>query len=261
MQESPLAQPPVTTSSLVQRLRVVSKATKLISHIGLGGILIPTLGFWLPVTTPFHQRITQWWLKRTCDILSLEVRVQGQLPSEAGLFVSNHVSWMDIIVIGGQTPIRFLSKAEVRRWPIIGWFAACTGTLFIQRGNGKSSAMASTIQTALSKGESILVFPEATSTDGQQVRRFFPNMFSAPIQAHTPVHPLAIRYTERGVLSTNAPFIDDDEFFSHLINILTLDHITVTLHALNPIPTTTDSKRKSISDQAREQINTTITLP
>ncbi len=266
MQEPALVQPTAEASTLtqkfiqklIQKLRIATKATKLLVHFSLGGILIPTLGFWLPFNTSFHKKITQWWLKRACNILSLTVKIKGQLPSDPGFFVSNHVSWMDIIVIGGHTPIRFLSKAEVRQWPIIGWFAACTGTLFIQRGNGKSTVMANIIQEELGKGESILVFPEATSTDGKQVRRFFPNMFSAPINANAPVHPLAIHYSENGSPSSKAPFINDDEFFSHLLSILKSDNINVTLHALNSISTNIDSRRKVVSDLAREQITDAI---
>lgn len=246
-----------TSRDLSKKIDVSVKAARIVVHIFLGVFLSITLGFWLKHRFEFQRTLIQWWLQKVCHILDLTIEIKGNTP-KPGLIVSNHISWLDIIVIGGHLPIRFLSKAEVRQWPVIGWLAACGGTLFIKRGNGQSGQMANTIADELSSGESILVFPEATSTDGKQVKRFFPNMFMAAIQAKATVQPISIQYRENGILSNTAPFIGDDEFVEHMKRVLQADKITVELTILDAItPEKIESdliNKKTLSDLARQKI-------
>ncbi|RCI66469.1 1-acyl-sn-glycerol-3-phosphate acyltransferase, partial [Pseudomonas aeruginosa] len=85
-----------------------------------------------------RQRLTRWWLARLCAALPFEVRVSGEAPRQPMLWVANHVSWTDIPLLGALAPLTFLSKAEVRAWPLAGWLAEKAGTLFIRRGSGDS---------------------------------------------------------------------------------------------------------------------------
>jgi len=236
---------------------VASKAIRIVLHIFLGIFLATFLGFWLNYRFNFQRRLIQWWLQQVCHILDLTIEIKGN-TYVPGLIVSNHISWLDIVVIGGHLPIRFLSKSEVRQWPVIGWLAACGGTLFIKRGNGQSGVMAKTIANELSSGESILVFPEATSTDGKQVKRFFPNMFSAAIQANVTVQSISIQYRENGKISESAPFIGDDEFVAHMKQILRAENITVELTILEAIPTEVIKRdninNKNLSELSRQKI-------
>lgn len=240
-----------------RKLLVTNKAIRIILHIFLGIFLATFLGFWLNYRFNFQRRLIQWWLQKVCHILDLTIEIKGNTHTP-GLIVSNHVSWLDIVVIGGHLPIRFLSKSEVRQWPVIGWLASCGGTLFIKRGNGQSGQMANTIANELSSGESILVFPEATSTDGKQVKRFFPNMFSAAIQANVTVQPISIQYRENGKISESAPFIGDDEFVAHMKQILQAEKITVELTILDAIATEVIERdnlnKKNLSELARQKI-------
>ena len=98
-----------------------------------------------------------------CRCLGLHIRWHGPAPQANALVVSNHISWCDIPILGGLAPVRFLSKAEVADWPLIGWLARQAGTLFIQRGGGQARQVKSAIRSALASGESVLIFPEGTT--------------------------------------------------------------------------------------------------
>lgn len=246
---------------IVTKLRFAKKAIALSLHIALGVFLVTILGFWLPHKksfllphSAFKRNLIRYWHKRACKILNIDLSISGTIPQQPCLVVSNHISWLDIIVIGSQIPVHFLSKSEVRQWPIIGWLAACVGTLFIQRGNGKSAQMAEVISTKISMGDSVLVFPEATSTNGSQTKRFFPNMFAAATKNNIDVLPLAIKYSEKEELSTTAPFIDDDTFFNHLLLVLNNNDIDVKITFLPAILHNADIDKKTLSTLSRNAI-------
>ncbi len=149
--------------------------------------------------------------------------------------VANHVSWLDIPVIAAARPCHFLSKAEVARWPVIGWLARSVGTLFIRRGAGESRAKAGEIREHLALGRGILVFPEGTTTDGTAVRRFFPQLFAAAEDA--PVQTVAVRYRDAaGQVDRSLAFIDDDELHHHLWRLLGRERIVVDLTFGPPVP-------------------------
>ena len=131
-------------------LRVTLRILLITLHLLLGLVLTPlalsrhTGGLWRT-----HPRITSWWHNRLADILGLTVTVAGHRPAPPALLASNHVSWLDVIVLGGLTHTDFLSKDEVRRWPLVGWLAARSGTLFIRRGNGETSTVSAQIAARL----------------------------------------------------------------------------------------------------------------
>jgi 1-acyl-sn-glycerol-3-phosphate acyltransferase len=161
--------------------------------------------------------VIQWWHRRLCKILGIELEITGNIADGHTLLVANHVSWIDIPVIGAITNTIFLSKSEVRKWPLIGWLAGAAGTLFFSRGSGATNELVEKMSQHISeKGRPVLVFPEGTTTDGTEVKRFFPRLFSVVTDAGIPVQPIAIRYTCEGHLDTRAAYIDDDSFPVHL---------------------------------------------
>lgn len=152
--------------------------------------------------------------------LGLRIRCQGVLPEGPVLFVSNHISWSDIPVLGGIARLRFLSKAEVARWPLIGWLAGHAGTLFIQRGGGRAAQTREEITRTLADGQSVLVFPEGTTTDGLRVLPFHSRLLPAAVEAEVAIQPISIGYLRNGGPDPVAPFIGDDAFESHLLRLL-----------------------------------------
>ncbi len=166
--------------------------------------------------TPWARRCFRW----ACRCLGFEVRVHGAPPERNVLYVSNHISWCDIPILGSLTPILFLSKAEVSDWPIIGWLAQQAGTLFIKRGGGRARRVRASITQKLQAGESVLVFPEGTTGFGLAVLPFHGLLLGAATDCGAPIQPVTISYRRAGRPDPLAPFVGDDAFHSHLLTLL-----------------------------------------
>lgn len=179
-----------------------------------------------------RNRLTCLWMRGMTSLLPLRIHRHGKPSDETALMVSNHVSWLDIVVIGAQAPVHFLSKAEVRQWPVIGWLANVAGTRFIQRGKAGGETLHGQLRDALEQGESLVIFAEGTTTAGDRVRAFHGRLLSCAIESQTPVQPVAIGYRRDGKPDNLAPFIDDDEFSAHLLRLLGSAPIDVELHFL-----------------------------
>lgn len=166
--------------------------------------------------TPWARRCFRW----ACRCLGLHIQVHGTPSPDPVLFVSNHISWTDIPVLGSQAPILFLSKAEVGNWPLIGWLAQQAGTLFIKRGGGRARRVRQTIAERLADDESVLVFPEGTTSQGLQVLPFHGLLLAAAEQSGRPIQAITISYRRDGRPDPIAPFVGDDAFHRHLFTLL-----------------------------------------
>ena len=171
-------------------------------------------------------RIIQWWLASCGRLAGLRVHTVGQTSIQHGCYVANHISWLDIVVIGSLHPVRFLSKAEVDRWPLIGYLARCAGTIFIQRGNGARAAFEA-IKTHLQCNESIALFPEGTAGYSYEIRRFHPRLFGAMIDADVKAQPIAIGYPLDAGHNDNVPFHEDQSFLANVVQVLKQHHVDV----------------------------------
>lgn len=155
-----------------------------------------------------------------CRLLGMRIQTYGLIMEGSGLRVCNHVSWTDIPILAASLPLRFLAKREVASWPLIGWIARQVGTIFVKRGAGDSATVRHTLTSALEEGESVLVFPEGTTTAGESVRPFHPRLLGAAIAARRPVQAITIAYQRDGQPDCTVPFIGDDEFVAHLCRLL-----------------------------------------
>lgn len=180
---------------------------------------------------------------------------QGMVASEPVLFVSNHISWSDIPVLGGMAPLRFLSKQEVRTWPIIGWLAAQAGTLFIRRGGGTAGRAREEIANSLKQGESVLVFPEGTTSAGVGVLPFHGKLLQAALDAGVPIQPISICYLRDGRPDPVAPFIGDDEFQNHLVRMLKRPATRVKVHFHPVMVPEPGESLGSLAARLREQVS------
>jgi 1-acyl-sn-glycerol-3-phosphate acyltransferase len=135
------------------------------------------------------------WAGNLMRILKIELRVSGSPPVGGAVLVANHVSWLDIHVLHSLLPARFISKAEVRDWPLLGHLAKAAGTLFITREKKSDAIRVNQEMSAeLQAGECLAFFPEGTTSDGQGMRTFFPSLFQPAVDAGCPVIPASIRY-------------------------------------------------------------------
>lgn len=214
--------------SFTVKLRLYYRFTRLGLHLVEGAVIAVLSGAFVVQHRSWQQPAMRWWYRRFCNILNLDIRVHGTPASGHALWVSNHVSWMDIPVLGANFPVYFLSKAEVASWPLVGWLAGAAGTLFIKRGSGNAGQVMNQLASHLVQGRNVLFFPEGTTTDGQVLKRFFHKLFNASTTTGVPVQPVLLCYRdEHDVLHPHAPFIGDDEFLSHATDILKGGRITV----------------------------------
>lgn len=210
-----------------------------------------------------YQQIKQQWNRKTCDILGLRILIKGEPPATASLLVSNHISWLDIPLLGSLLPLNFLSKDEVRRWPVVGWLAWKSGTLFIKRGNHGAANQASLeITRHLKAGQNVLIFPEGTTTDGTRVRRFHPRLFAVAIDNVVSIQPVGIRYLNGdGDHCHSAAFIDNEPFTSSLWKILGEPSIQANVYFLPIIKSGHDAHRRALAEATRSQIVKALDLP
>ena len=212
----------------IQSVGQITRLARLGVHIGEGLALGAASGALFFPHQRYQQPVVKFWHKRFCQVLGLKVTVHGTADPRPALWVSNHISWLDIPVIGSHFPVHFLSKAEVESWPVIGRLAKVGGTLYIKRGSGDANGVAKQMASHLQAGRSVLFFPEGTTTDGQQLKRFFHQLFHAACMTSTDIQPVVLCYRdESGKLHSVAPFIGDDEFGHHLLQVLKEKHIAV----------------------------------
>ncbi|MDY6814699.1 MAG: lysophospholipid acyltransferase family protein [Pseudomonadota bacterium] len=189
-----------------------------------------------------------------CRCLGLHIRWHGPTPQANTLMVSNHISWCDIPILGGLAPVRFLSKAEVAEWPLIGWLARQAGTLFIRRGGGQARQVKSAIRSALASGESVLIFPEGTTSAGLTVLPFHGLLLNAAREANVMIQPATICYRRDGRPDHVAPFIGDDAFHSHLIRLLKNPASRVDVLFHEPVAITGELKSSELARQIQETV-------
>ncbi|MGM0769271.1 MAG: lysophospholipid acyltransferase family protein [Pseudomonadota bacterium] len=213
----------------------------------------------LSLETLGRRRINRAPVARFCfdyasRCLGFRIRVEGQPAAGTVLFVSNHVSWSDIPVLGGRVPLRFLSKAEVGRWPLIGWLAQQAGTLFITRGGGRAGEARAEIAATLSAGQSVLVFPEGTTSSGLTVLPFHGRLLPAAADADVDIQPISIAYTRNGRPDHLAPFVGDDEFQRHLPRMLRHPAVDVTVLFHPPIKVPADQPWSDVAGDLRDTV-------
>jgi 1-acyl-sn-glycerol-3-phosphate acyltransferase len=131
-------------------------------------------------------------------ILGMGFSTTGDLMRERGAVVANHSSWLDIFALNARKRIYFVSKAEVAKWPGIGWLARATGTVFIERNPRRAREQTQTFQQRLLAGHKLLFFPEGTSSDGLRVLPFKTTLFAAflmpELRETTFIQPVTVTY-------------------------------------------------------------------
>ena len=206
----------------MELIRLTTRLTLFAGFLALTALLAGTL---ILVDAILRIRADRAPFARFCFrgaswCLGFQVATRGTFSSRPVLYVCNHISWSDIPILGSMVPLRFLSKAEVGHWPVIGWLAKQAGTLFIQRGSGKAGQVRREIADTLISGQSVLVFPEGTTSAGITVLPFHSRLLQAAADAGVDIQPISIGYLRNGHPDHLAPFIGDDEFHHHLARML-----------------------------------------
>jgi 1-acyl-sn-glycerol-3-phosphate acyltransferase len=174
------------------------------------------------------------------------------------LVVGNHVSWIDIYVINAWRPTPFVSKAEIRRWPVVGWLAQQLGAVFIQREKrSDAKRIMHELAARLSAGELMCVFPEGTTSDGLALLPFHANMFQAAVSAGCPVQPICVMYEDaHGRQSTAPAYIDDVSLGDSLNALLRGGPLTAHLYVGAPLEPGPD--RRALAAQAQASVTAAL---
>lgn len=194
------------------------------------------------------QTLKHWSLK-LFDILNIRLAIRGNPPEilpRDSMLVANHISWLDIYLLYTQYPARFVAKAEVRTWPLIGWLCEKAGTLFIERAKRHDTARINqNISQALINGDCIAVFPEGTTTDGTYLRAFHSSLIEPAVLAQARVYPVAIRFVNRdGAINTEAAYVDDMSLLGSLLKILAQREMGAELIFAGPIAAKGKNRRE-----------------
>lgn len=204
--------------------------------------------------TPTGRDVAHWWMRHLTRILGVRIYQHGLPPAQHALYVGNHVSFLDILVVLSVTQLNFLSKNSVRYWPIIGYITSSAGTLFIKRKDRRRLAsVINLISRALLAGRSVMVFPEGTTTLGKEPGKFHSGLFQSAINSQTPVQAIAIRYLKDGVLDRDAAYIENDNLLITLYRIIKRPVTEVHLSFCKPfLPA--NLNRTEMATKARQQI-------
>ncbi len=190
------------------------------------GMVFVAIGICAAIRVAGRERIRPaaaagWWSRRALGILGIELIQQGQGQPGRSMVISNHVSWLDILVIAAAEEPHFVAKSEIARWPLVGWIATTVETFYIRRGRGGSRPLLNELVPWLKReNESFVVFPEGTTTDGRDVLPMHARLFAAAVQAGVPVQPVALRYGVDRTGRDIAPFIGDDTLLAHIFRVL-----------------------------------------
>lgn len=176
-------------------LRLLAMAALLILALSLYGLarLIerPLIG----QSRPVSGLIAKWFCRACLVVLGIGLGREGRPMEHPGAVVANHASWLDILALNGSQRIYFVSKVEVRSWPLIGPLAAFVGTIFIRRTRSDAAAQTALMRARFALGHKLLFFPEGTSTDSRRVLPFNPTLFAPLIEAEEAwVQPVSLCY-------------------------------------------------------------------
>ncbi|HEY1788773.1 MAG TPA: lysophospholipid acyltransferase family protein [Verrucomicrobiae bacterium] len=191
--------------------------------------------------------------RRALKIFDIRMSIAGPVPA-AGLLVSNHLSYLDILVISSIAPALFVAKREVKFWPVIGLLAQMAGTLFVDRQRRTQVAETNNqIQAALDSGALVVLFPEGTSSNGETVLPFKSSLFEPAMGRNHAVTIGCIQYAlDEGDAASEICYWGDHTFFPHLLNVLSLRKFRVAVRFAPFIPLTAD--RKELARLSRAEI-------
>jgi 1-acyl-sn-glycerol-3-phosphate acyltransferase len=238
----------------------LARSARLTLHL-LEGVL--TTGFVFPWLGTGHKHaLIRIWSRRLLRMLRIEARIHG-LPDGglAGnvLIVANHISWLDIFVLNALQPSRFIAKAELRRWPVVGRLVIGVGTLFIERERRRHTHMVNRHAAgALTRGDVIAIFPEGTTTDGTIVLPFHGSLLQPIVDTGGHVQPIAIRYREPGGAHNAAPaYVGEMSFLESFWRITRERALVVELHLAPALPAR-GRHRRELARAAEHAIRTAL---
>lgn len=193
----------------------------------------------------------RWTASTTLKIVGVNVHLSGHVPSSPALVIGNHIAYIDPFLILKYFPVSPIAKIEVRKWPIIGKTCALSDVVFVKRESASSRRNTrDAIRAAFDDNKSVLVYPEGTTSTGEDILPFRPGVFAIAAEKQMPIVTATVVYHDR-----NAPFVGDDEFLSHFLKLFATWRINAYMHFSEPIMETDASELKAQTEnQIRDQL-------
>lgn len=237
--------------------------TRLALHIGTGllvaGIIFPR------VSNARRAYFVQWWSQKTLRILNVILSIHGARPDATArnlMIAANHISWLDIYVINAAHPARFVAKAEIRDWPVVGWLCEKAGTIFIRRTHRRDTARINDeMHNVLATGDTIGLFPEGTTTAGDRLLKFHSSLLEPAVANNATLAPAALRYsTSDGEQCVAVAYINDLSFAESLQLIIRQKSTIAELTFAPPISALGCSRRE-LALKAESAIAAILNVP
>ncbi|APR03707.1 lyso-ornithine lipid acyltransferase [Thauera chlorobenzoica] len=247
---APLPATTAATPAVLRAWRYLRLGLHLVYGVATVALVYPFTG------RDIHRALRRRWSRALLRILGIELEAEGEPIAPGCLLVANHISWVDIFAINALAPAAFVSKAEVRTWPLIGWLAATNDTLFLRRGSrGHARIINAETAARLEAGGNVAIFPEGTTTDGTEVLHFHAALLQPAIACGRPVQPLALRYLSTDGGHNRAPAYDGDLSLGQCIaNIIATRRSIVRIRIAPPCPTTDGVDRRILAQHTRDWV-------
>ena len=191
-----------------------------------------------------------WLAENLCALHGVRALVRGTPPERPSVLVANHVSYFDPVVLAAQTPMVAVAKRDVAAWPLVGEACRRLGVCFVERGDAISGArVLRQAARALREGVSALVFPEGTTTHGDEVLPFKRGIFGLALRLGVPIVPVALRYDR-----ADAAWVGDETFFPHYVRGMAHVCTRVSVEYLAPLPRDRGQSANGLAELARRSI-------
>ena len=219
--------------SVLQWALVAAKFAGLLGWTGICyTLLIPGIAVCLviPRRTAWNAWIQRLWARGLLRVLAVSVERSGRRPQKPFFLVANHLSYIDILVLGADLGAVFISKHELGGWPLLGHIAKVTGTLFVDRGRRRDAIrVLEEIDTVIAGGAGVVLFPEGTSSKGDRIYPLKPALLEWAARREFPVHTAALRYAtgnpERPAYECVCWWGDGTPLLGHFLGLASLARI------------------------------------
>ena len=230
-----------------------NKLFRFIVHITNTRKIISDIGKFNICANEKQSEKIRLWFEKILKIVGIKTKIKGEIKSGSYLIISNHSSWLDIIILGSTFKTTFLSKIEVSKWPIIGKITTAVDMLFIDRGAKNAASVAvNGVSKFISNNRNVTIFPEGTSSGGKGLLKFKPRLFASCIDTNSPVQCVVIRYPYKNKnIHPSVPFVRGDSLFLNILKVLFQDDITAEI-TISELVDTDNKDRRSIANECYE---------
>ncbi|MCS0581962.1 1-acyl-sn-glycerol-3-phosphate acyltransferase [Massilia pinisoli] len=236
------------------KIKLAWRLARLVLHLVQGLATCALVFPW--ASDAWRERLIRRWSARLLRICRVRLeRVPGEDSLAHALIVANHISWLDIFVINAVHPCRFVAKAEIRAWPVVGWLVAQAGTVFIARGNRRDLRhIFKGLVDALAGRRRVAFFPEGTTASQGTLLPFHANLFEAAIDAAVPVQPVALSYVDtRGAWHPAVDYTGETTFVDSVLRIMQGEPVVARLACLPPLAAA-GAHRRELAQAAHDAI-------